>query len=309
LIATYLEATYVVRKGVLLQESTQGDWLDRYAEVLTYLAKFGPATKYGIENGLRPPNFSRIDHATLYKIASQLKELDLIKVVKTGKSRVGMRMEYYDPTLFGLIGAIQYDSEVSRASNRKRLLELNGLAEKYGSDLPLIFGKWRFFAEMGWDPDEWFLNSSCRFVNWKRWAQFMAQLPKRGDPAKMFRPDEQQIEFFHLMIPYTFGRDWDFVEGMRGKVPSWQDVVRNGLYFGFFNIPVPEVMWVQPTRTKRPFFDKEEANTSRLDTIWAKDWEIYHWITEAVTVVAGMYSERVQWFEKRKKRLEALKSQ
>ena len=290
--------------------SEKANQFDKSGQILTYLAKNRPSTKYGIERGLRGPLFSPIDHATLYKLISILKETGSIYVVKTGTSRVGLRMEYYDLTVFGLIGAIQHDYERKKTNPEEPyVLNLRMLADKYGSHLPLVFGKWQFFHDKGWKPDEWLRESSYRFVNWKKWMPFREHIGRVTDTnSHELQLEEWQADFLRLTLLHRYGHDWSLSKNLRKQVSTWDDVMRDGLYLAFFKIRnIEEPMWIQPCMIKQRFFAQKEARVSELDKIWAEDREIRGWITASLTRFADMYFERARWFEKRKKQLESFR--
>jgi hypothetical protein len=165
--------------------------MDKHGQVLMHLATRGPSTKYQMEKDIAP----RIDHATLHKVVSALKKTGSIKVVRAERSRVGLRVEHYDLTLGGVIGAIQSDEKRSKMElpsieemveaylkgerkifekpKQRYLLDLDLVAAKYHSYLPLVFGKWKFFDETGWRPHEWFRLISWSGFNWPYWFELI----------------------------------------------------------------------------------------------------------------------------------------
>jgi hypothetical protein len=115
--------------------------------VLCYIAKHGPSTKYKIEHGLRDWKHETSDviipHATIHNVVQELQQTGAIKVVKTERSRVGLKMEHYELRLIGLIYVIQCNYVFAL-----KQLDLDVIAAKYRSELPLIFGKWELLKTM-----------------------------------------------------------------------------------------------------------------------------------------------------------------
>jgi len=277
---------------------------EKHGQVLVHLAVNSPRTKYQMEKAITP----RIDHATLHKIVSDLKETASVKVVKIGRSRVGLKMEYYDLRLAGVIGAIQQD--------RGNMLNLDAVAKKYRSYLPLIFRKWQFFREMGWDPSERLRTSSFIGFNWARWFSLITRGEAGayysginealadatgvdgcvGGPTRGFR---NELAYYLTTRPNA--------RETKQMLARWESILTDALYLAFFNIWMPEYVWIQHPTTKQHYLAKHEAETSKLDRIWTGDPEIRKWIMGVLHDVAGMYSERVQWFEKRRTRLVSLK--
>jgi len=286
-----------------------------------YLANNAPSTKYEIERSIEP----KIDHATLHRIVSELKKSASVKVVRKGRSRVGLTVEYYDLTLCGMVGAIQHDDKMSRRKDltvdevlrsiRKRRnriylkfkpaygLDLDKVAEKYSSFLPLIFGKWRFLKEAGLDPDTRFRDISWLAFNWPYWFGIIArnnQIRWRGSgpvDAAMVTSNYAQ-HFGHLMENRPNSQQAKLM------LASWQHRVREALYLNFFNVVIEESVW----QLHEEILAGHKTEVPRHDQVWVRDPEIYDWVAKALTNAATTYSERAKWYKERKAQLDFLKN-
>lgn len=271
---------------------------------MMHLAVNSQSTKYQMEKSITP----RIDHATLHKIVSDLKATASIKVLKTGRSRVGLEMEYYDLRLAGVIGAIQRDD--------RNMLNLDTVAKKYRCYLPLIFGKWQFFRKMGLNPREQLRTSSFIGFNWAKWISLLT----RGHPGayssgiKDALVDATGFDGYVGGITRGFRNELAYyletkpnARQTKEMLAGWESILTDALYLAFFNIWMPEYVWIQSSTTKQHYLAKHEAETFKLDRIWTRDPQIRKWIVGVLHDTASMYSERVRWFEKRRRRLEPLK--
>jgi len=253
--------------------------LEKHGRVLTYLATNGPTTKYQIEKDLRNRNKS-IDHATLHKICCELKKTFLITVVKEERSRAGLRVEYYDLTPLGLLAAIEYDTTAGqpavydeyvgrmRDTRRKNwTLDMDELAKKYPSHLPLIFGKWQFFKKSGWKPERWLrISTTDRIEPWYEWVLRLLKVPELGQIYQTYLQDKRRLS--------------KWIE------PNLE------LYKNFFLIHASDRVW---------------SRREKLVRIWASDPDIVNWMLSEVTSEENEYLARAREVEKRRKQLEAIR--
>lgn len=294
---------------------------EKHSRVLIYLAEHGPTTKYKIEKGISP----KIDHSTLYKVVSQLKISGSVKVVKPPadwpkkdrpeKSRVGLKMEYYELGLIGLIGAIQQDTirSINAGQWGKFLLKMDALSSKYPSYLPLIFGKWKFFKENRWNPDEWLRICSYFDFDWANWLNEIAYSREYQDSGvrSTYADSTYAEDFRHMMVSRTntIGKE---------MLRSLEEDLTRYLYFSFFNISswrsassvIAEIM-VDPARERsnpRPFLDRIRLGVRGVESIWVQDSEIYEWITGTLASIALSYSQYTKRFDQRKREFEALRT-
>jgi hypothetical protein len=244
--------------------------LEKHGRVLSYLAVNGPAIKYRMEKDLQNQKKS-IDHATLHKISTELKRTFLIAVVKEERSRVGLKIEYYDLTPMGLIAAIEYDTQ-----RGNRALDMDELAKKYPSHLPLIFGKWQFFNKSGWNPEKWLRASvTDRIEPWNEWTSRILKVPELGQIYEMYLQDERRLS-------------------------KWIHPHITELYENFFLIDVSDE--VQSKRERRT-----RVRIKKLDQIWASDPDIGEWILSELTSKEKEWLAEARRFERRRRQLEAMK--
>lgn len=279
--------------------------------MLTYLAKFGPATKYQIEKALSRDTETRIDHATLHQIVNRLKHNASIKAVRTGKSRVGLPMEYYDLDVARLVGAIQSDAT--------RTLDFNSIANKYRSHLPLIFAKWHMFKKEGLDPVAQLRDTfqSPQVFRWETWMSHdIAALPLGNDLGHYRLLDVDGggglirgvTRGFTKELRYRLAKKPKSKETRR-MVATLNKHIQESIYVAFFNIWIGEYVWHQIGPRKQDLLKDHEALSVELDRVIIQDPEIRDWILFVLHDLIEMYSERVQLFERRRKRLRALEDQ
>jgi len=290
--------------------------VEKHALVLMDLAKNGPSTKYQIEKKILP----RIDHATLHKIVLELKRSGSIRVVDRGRSRAGLTMEYYDLTLPGMIGAIQHDDRLSRRKkpsmdevlksiqrkgNRIRIkskptyeLDLDVLARKYASYLPLIFGKWEFLKKIGLDPNTQLRSVSWTTFNWPIWFPVVVQ----KDPIPWSTDWLDKVAMPTPRYAMGFNRAMEKPDSKQAvkMLEAWERYLRDSLYLNFFNITIAEYAWQGP----KEILAGNKAESSKFDRLLGLDPEICDWMRKAMANLASSYSKRAEWYCERSKQLD-----
>jgi len=255
---------------------------ERYLQVLRYLAFNQPASKYQMEKRLRP----EIDHATLHEVVSDLKKTYLIRVVRTEKFRIkSLKVEYYDLRLMGLMAVIQ--QEYDHVHSKQPIgLDVDRIAERQQSLLPLILGKWRLFIESGWQPQVR-LVESCSISM----PNVLNIVDVNIRPTKSMGP---------IGTLYLETKD-ESPPGDEKGIAYLESDLRDSTYERFFFLGSPRSGFPAPLWMK-----VAKDTVYDLDRIWVKDPEIFNWIMDRLEKHMEEYKEYHVLLEERKKNLETL---
>jgi len=222
---------------------------------------------------------------------SLLKRAELVRIVRRERSRVKpLRVEYYSLSLMGLVAIIQEEWVPYRYKKNPLGLDFDRIAERYQSLLPLILGKWRFFIESGWEPHDRLIRT-CTTVE---------VLPLK-DLLEMEKTPTK-LSLLHVVMLLLAGASKTGARLRRKKkLPDLESSLRDDIYERFFFLELPNMEFLTPS-----WFDATKDSLYALDKIWAKDQEIFNWITQQVQKRMKEYSKYYTQAEERKKKLERL---
>lgn len=104
----------------------------KQAEVLEHIVKSGPRTEYSISKELH------LSTGTLHYTLEELEKKQLLRVEFKGKARTGLTIKEYHLTVRGVAVTL------GLTSTRE---EVDAAAERWGSLIPLVLGKWDYLKE------------------------------------------------------------------------------------------------------------------------------------------------------------------
>lgn len=101
-------------------------------KIVRYLLEKGEANRYEMNKGIH------LSYSRIHESIPKLLKSGLVEERKVGKSRAGLTVTAYKLTLEGLTVTLRYNPE--------KWEEIDVIADRHKTLLPLIFGKWNYFS-------------------------------------------------------------------------------------------------------------------------------------------------------------------
>jgi len=173
-------------------------------ELLARAKEEEPLNKYEIEKE------AKIEHKEVYNLIKDLKEIGHIRVVKTEKSRVGLPVEFYDVTFLGLAAIFQ---------GNKKKIDMRHIAAKYKSFLPLVFGKWDHFVNLGAEEAAIELLKASLQNPIRSYMENLEEVVAIFNGAGAFT-EVSEIDFIRFFKDLKKDPDYERIKGVRKRFPS-----------------------------------------------------------------------------------------